>query len=61
MRGNDVYYIGIDIGGTKCAVVKGNLEEGVTEKIRFETTTCEETLEKIFDATCRNQLRRSVE
>ena len=45
-----MYYIGIDIGGTKCAVVKGNLELGVTEKIRFETTSLDETLKNIFDA-----------
>lgn len=43
-------YIGIDIGGTKCAVVKGNLSDGVTQKCRFETTTLDETLEKIFSA-----------
>lgn len=47
-------YIGIDIGGTKCAVVKGkrgkNGEIEILEKIRFETTDKDETLEKIFDA-----------
>lgn len=42
--------IGIDIGGTKCAVVKGNLEVGVTEKIRFDTVSKDETLDKIFEA-----------
>ena len=41
------YFIGVDIGGTKCAVVRGNLECGVMEKIRFETTDVKETLEKI--------------
>ena len=43
-------YIGIDIGGTKCAVVKGDLENGVKEKIRFATTGKDETLKNIFDA-----------
>ena len=43
-------YIGIDIGGTKCAVVKGDLENGVKEKIRFATMGKDETLKNIFDA-----------
>ena len=43
-------YIGIDIGGTKCAVVRGNLEHGVVEKIRFDTEGCEQTLAKIYEA-----------
>ncbi len=40
---------GIDIGGTKCAVLTG-CESGIKRKIRFETTTYEETLARIFDA-----------
>ena len=47
-------YIGIDIGGTKCAVVKGErLESGdmrIIEKIRFETRGFKETLDKIIDS-----------
>ena len=43
-------FIGIDIGGTKCAVVSGNFEVGVTDKIRFETASKDETLEQIFRA-----------
>lgn len=43
-------YIGIDIGGTKCAVVKGDLESGVKEKIRFATKDKDKTLEMIFEA-----------
>lgn len=43
-------YIGVDIGGTKCAVVKGSLESGVSEKIRFPTTTPDETIKNIMDA-----------
>ena len=41
--------IGIDIGGTKCAVVLGD-QSGIKNKIRFSTTTCEETLARIMDA-----------
>ena len=47
-------YIGIDIGGTKCAVVKGEKsssgEMNILNKIRFDTVGFKETLEKIFDA-----------
>lgn len=43
-------FIGIDIGGTKCAVVKGDLKRGVVEKIRFETAGVRETLDKIYSA-----------
>lgn len=42
-------YIGIDIGGTKCAVVRGE-GSNIAAKIRFETTNVTETLERIFDA-----------
>ena len=41
--------IGIDIGGTKTAVVLGD-GNGVVEKIRFATESCEKTLEMITDA-----------
>ena len=41
-------YIGIDIGGTKCAIVRG-LGTNIEEKIRFETTDRDDTLKKIFD------------
>lgn len=41
--------IGIDIGGTKCAVVLGD-ETGIMKKIKFPTTTCEETIAKIIEA-----------
>ena len=33
------YYLGIDIGGTKCAVVRGDETGTVTAKVRFATTT----------------------
>ena len=38
--------IGVDIGGTKCAVVLGNTN-GIIKKIRFATTTYKETMENI--------------
>lgn len=41
--------IGVDIGGTKCAVVIGN-ETQVEKRIAFPTTTCKETLDRIFRA-----------
>ena len=43
-------FIGIDIGGTKCAVVSGSLEAGVRDKIRFDTVSCEQTLAQIYAA-----------
>ncbi len=43
-------FIGIDIGGTKCAVVKGDSVCGIVEKIKFDTTDLEDTLKNIFDA-----------
>ncbi len=41
--------IGVDIGGTKCAVVLGD-EERIVKKIRFATTSYKETLENIIKA-----------
>ena len=41
--------IGVDIGGTKCAVVLGD-EQGIVSKIRFETTTKDETIRNIIEA-----------
>ncbi len=47
-------YIGIDIGGTKCAVVKAEVtsqgEIKILEKRRFATSGANSTLESIFDA-----------
>lgn len=40
-------YIGIDIGGTKCALSLGNENGRVKEKIRFATMNVEETLQEI--------------
>ena len=44
------YYLGIDIGGTKCAVILGDEQGNVLEKRRFPTTTVTETLESIMAA-----------
>lgn len=41
-------YLGIDIGGTKCAVILGNENGEILQKRKFPTTTAEETLERIF-------------
>lgn len=41
--------IGVDIGGTKCAVVLGD-QNGIVKKIYFETTTPTETLSNIEKA-----------
>ncbi len=43
-------YIGVDIGGTKCAVVKGNSSSGIVQKIKFQTTNVAETLNNIEKA-----------
>ena len=40
-------YIGIDIGGTKCAVVRG-IGTDIEAKVRFETADCDSTLSRIF-------------
>ena len=42
-------FTGIDIGGTKCAVTVGD-ENGIVDKIRFETTTVDETIANIISA-----------
>ena len=43
-------YLGIDIGGTKCAVVLGNENLNVINKVSFPTTSFDETLKRIIDA-----------
>lgn len=44
------HYLGIDIGGTKCAVVRGNQNGDVLSKRRFPTTDCKTTLDAILAA-----------
>lgn len=46
----ETMYVGIDIGGTKCAVIKSDENGKIIDKIRFETTDKDETLSRIFDA-----------
>jgi len=41
-------YIGVDIGGTKCAVVKADKSGVIIEKIRFDTTDVDGTLKNII-------------
>ncbi len=43
-------YIGVDIGGTKCAITLGNEQGEVLKKIYFETTAVAETLEHIKES-----------
>lgn len=42
--------MGVDIGGTKCAVTLGDLHGNVLEKRRFATGEVQETLQKIKEA-----------
>lgn len=44
-------YIGIDIGGSKCAVILGNENGTVIKKIRFDTGSPNETLNRIISET----------
>ncbi len=41
-------YIGIDIGGTKCALTLGDDSGNIKEKISFKTTNVKESLENII-------------
>ncbi len=41
-------YIGVDIGGTKCAVVKSDNDGNIIEKVRFETKTCQDTIDEFI-------------
>lgn len=41
-------YMGIDIGGTKCAVIRGNEEGKILEKQLFSTGSKDETIKEIF-------------
>ena len=41
-------YLGIDIGGTKCALVLGDTQGEVLEKVRFETVDRDGTLARIM-------------
>ena len=41
-------YIGVDIGGTKCAVVKSDDNGNIIEKVRFETKSCGDTIDEFI-------------
>lgn len=41
-------YLGIDIGGTKCAVVLGDENGKILEKVKFPTGTAAETVERLL-------------
>lgn len=45
---NSTYYLGIDIGGTKCAVVVGNAKFEVLKKVQFQTRTQERGYEEVL-------------
>lgn len=45
------YYIGIDIGGTKCAVVLGSEDGRILDSVRFPTENVTTTLSRILDET----------
>lgn len=42
-------FIGIDIGGTKCAVTLGDEQGNIIKKERFLTTTVDETIKKLIE------------
>jgi len=42
-------YLGIDIGGTKCAVILGDDEGNIVKKVRFETTDVNSTIDRIIE------------
>ena len=41
-------YTGVDIGGTKCAVITADEKGNIINKIKFATTTVDETIENII-------------
>lgn len=43
------YYVGIDIGGTKCAVVRGSRDGQIQAKVRFETKDRDSTVARILE------------
>lgn len=53
-------YIGIDIGGTKCAVVLGDSTGKVIDKVRFPTTDVHETVGKILDTAEEMKCRSAI-
>ncbi len=45
--------IGIDIGGTKCAVLSGDEHGNIHSRVSFQTTGLEATLDRIFEETAK--------
>jgi glucokinase len=43
------FYLGIDIGGTKCAVVAGDEDFRIYKKIQFDTRTFERGWQEVFE------------
>ena len=41
---------GIDIGGTKCAVILGTEDGQIVKKVKFPTTSREDAMRQIFDS-----------
>lgn len=46
---NQGYYLGIDIGGTKCAVVVGDSNFNIFERIQFDTRTAERDYREVIN------------
>jgi len=53
-------YIGIDIGGTKCAVVYGDENGRIISKERFDTTNVKDTLENIFSSVAKLGIAKAI-
>lgn len=53
-------FSGIDIGGTKCAVVLSDLDGNIIDKIRFNTTDPEETISNIVSAVKKITANKTV-
>lgn len=49
MKTKNDYYLGLDIGGTKCAVVVGDRDFNIHRRIQFDTRTKERAYAEIFD------------
>lgn len=49
MDKNNNYYLGIDIGGTKCAVVLGDSSFNILRKIKFDTRVDERSWKDVVD------------
>ena len=61
---NKQHLLGVDIGGTKCAVTYGCGTDGhldILDKERFATTTCQETVENLIQALHRVMERNGLE